>query len=96
MKRSDGERLTWRGDWQGSSAARASVAGAPLLLGSSEATRRRQVRDLLFVCCGWKDEEEDTQGGARARWIGEKEEVGEDLDREEGGSGWLGDGIEGD
>ena len=88
--------MTWRGDWQGSSAVRALVAGAPLLLGSSEATRRRQVRDLLFVCCGRKDEEEGTQGGARARWIGEKEEVGEDLVREECGSGWLGDEIEGD
>ena len=45
-------------------------------MGSSEATRRRQARGLLFVCCGRKDEEEGTQGGARARWIGEKEEVG--------------------
>ena len=36
------------------------------------------------------------QGGARARWIGKKEEVGEDLDREECGSGALGDGIKGD
>ena len=63
--------------------------GAPLLLGSSEATRRKQVRGLLFVCCSRKDEEEGSQGGARARWIVEKEEVGWVDQTGEMAGGWC-------